>query len=86
MSTIDIRCHKIPKPINEIIFGDRGLNEIVGEGGTAIAAHILKRPNANENFLQIRDQSNEFVNVVSAEHARNLIKALEKSIELGWLK
>lgn len=86
MSTIDIRQIKVPKPINEIVFGERGINEIVGEGGSAISAHALRRPNLAEHFLQIRDQSDEFVNVVSAEHARNLIKALEKAIQLEWLK
>lgn len=86
MRTIDIRFEPSPAPITTINFADKGINAIVGKGGSAVAAHCVHRPKVDEHFLQIRDNSNEFVNVVSADHARNLIKSLEKAIELEWLK
>ncbi|WYV99734.1 hypothetical protein Roomu2_00054 [Pseudomonas phage vB_PpuM-Roomu-2] len=86
MSTIDIRFEETPKPITTINFADKGINPIVGKGGSAVAAHCVHRPKCDEHFVQIRDNSNEFVNIVSVAHARNLIKALERAIQLGWLK
>lgn len=84
MTNIDIR-YISDQPVVQIQFADRGQQQIAGIGGRAVGAWILKRPNLDQNFLQIKD-THDFVNICSVEHARNLIKALEKAIELEWLK
>lgn len=45
-------------------------------------AHTLTQ---YEDKVKIVD-SDEYVFIVDKEHAENLIKALHKAIELGWLK
>lgn len=40
----------------------------------------------NSNCIKIEDDLEEFVIITSKEHAENLKKALDKAIELGWLK
>lgn len=61
--------------VSSIQFADRS------DEGT-LQAHIIER---NNNRVKIKDGA-EFVYVSDAEHARNLVKALEKAISLGWLK
>ena len=38
------------------------------------------------NTLYIRNDRDELVAIKGKEHAENLIKALQKAIEIGWLK
>lgn len=47
--------------------------------------HFLRKWEEDDTFVKISDGL-DFVLVESAEHARNLQKALDKAIELGWLK
>ncbi|MOA05718.1 hypothetical protein D3C78_1253280 [compost metagenome] len=48
-------------------------------------ADILRNGPFNQLEL-IESHNGDYVRVNGVEHARNLIKALEKAIELGWLK
>lgn len=50
-----------------------------------IATHLVIKPNY-DNYVGIVDNGNEFVLIQSAQHAVYLIQALEKAVELGWLK
>ena len=45
----------------------------------------LESSGAGRGYVYIRDDDDYLV-IESAEHARNLQKALDKAIELGWLK
>jgi len=42
----------------------------------------------DKGFILIKDSADDayFVSVLNKEHALNLIKGLEKVIELGWVK
>lgn len=82
--TLDIRFEEETVVINNIRFADKGIQNIEGVGGTAVGAYMLHRPKLDENFLQIKD-STDFVNICSKQHAKELIKALNKAIELEWL-
>lgn len=62
--------------ITEIVFAN-GHND----NGTSQAYSVLKE----NGYVEIHGNL-EFVIVGSKEHAKNLIKALEKAISLGWLK
>lgn len=74
MSEIDIRNESIA-PIDKIVFSDRGLNYIV-------ATHLKK---ADEYFVIMDEESRDSVIVESREQTENLIKALQKAIELKWV-
>lgn len=78
MSVFDVRKNS-SADITDIVFsGD------CGRENQDIANHIVKSYDYN-NCVEVRD-CGEFVLIESAEHARNLQKALDKAIELGWLK
>ena len=73
MSTIDIRNGKQCE-ITEIIFWDHDIAK------TTPATHLKVD---NDHEVAIHDEE-DFVFIVSQEHAENLIKSLQKAIELGW--
>lgn len=65
--------------ISKVVF-----SEYSGKSGFDISHYITKALDFT-GCIKIWDSS-EFVLIESAEHARNLQKALDKAIELGWLK
>jgi hypothetical protein len=75
---IDIR-NESNEQVTVIQFADRN-------GGYTKATRIHRK---NSGTVAIEEEdgmaSSEDVRVTSIPHARNLIKALEKAIELGWL-
>lgn len=73
MATFDVRDND--PSIVEIVFADK----YVG------IANTLDVSDVDRGFVLIRDDEDYLV-IESAEHARNLQKALDKAIELGWLK
>lgn len=74
MATIDIREDK--SEIDAIIFSEEETRDGI------CVAYIMDKELGR---LNIRD-ANEHVILTSKEHVLNLIKALNKAIELGWLK
>lgn len=77
MSELDIRL-KQSEAVTSIRFQDDGKDY-------DIATHLTVKPNY-DNYVGIVDNGNEFVLIRSAQHAVYLIQALEKAVELGWLK
>lgn len=77
MSTFDVRNQEVGK-INEIIFADKEHSD-----GSYQAFKVEPWTSGD---VKIYDSHDDYVFVNSEEHARNLIKALEKAIELGWLQ
>ena len=75
MSTIDIRASQ--EDVQRIIFSDSC------DKGYGVAYALEKHHTGD--FVQLQD-GGEMVLISSKEHAANLIKALQKAIELGWLK
>lgn len=78
MTSYDVRKNS-SVDITDIVF-----SEEYGRENQDIANHIVKSDDYN-NCVEVRD-CGEFVIIESAEQARNLQKALDKAIELGWLK
>ncbi|WYV99223.1 hypothetical protein Roomu2_00055 [Pseudomonas phage vB_PpuM-Roomu-2] len=74
MKVIDIRDNQ---EFGKVVFADR-LN-----GTTNVAHYIDKFPHKGSS-IRIQDGT-EFVVISGLEHANNLIKAIEKAKELGWL-
>lgn len=80
MVTFDVR-KECPVKIEKILF-----SESVAQNKNYDIAWEL-RPYWNcEGFVAVHGGDSQNVLVESAEHARNLKKALDKAIELGWLK
>jgi hypothetical protein len=77
MTVYDVRCGDDSK-IEEVVFADKAC-----VGGSYQAYKIA--PNVDGD-VKLIDGSGDYVYVNSENHARNLIKALEKAIELGWLQ
>lgn len=77
MNELDIRL-KQRETVTTIRFQDDGRDYDV-------ATHLTVKPNYDD-YVGIVDNGNEFVLIQSAQHAVYLIQALEKAIELGWLK
>lgn len=65
--------------ISKVVF-----SECTGKNGFYIS-HYISKASEYGGCIKIWDNS-EYVLIESAEHARNLKKALDKAIELGWLK
>ncbi|WYV99053.1 hypothetical protein Amme3_00057 [Pseudomonas phage vB_PpuM-Amme-3] len=67
--------------ITEIVFGESTKD-------IELAERIVQPSNSSRHgqFVLIKDGAGEHINVEDVKHARNLIKALEKAIELEWLK
>lgn len=82
MSTLDIR-KDITEPTTRIVFAERTAERTAEH--TSIAHFLVQWPR-RDNAVSIEDGTNEKVIVMSKQHALDLIKALEKSIALGWLK
>lgn len=77
MSVLDIREENFK--IEKIVFSESETEE-----GCDIS-YFLSNWEEDGTFVKISDGL-DFVLIESAEHARNLQKALDKAIELGWLK
>jgi hypothetical protein len=65
--------------IDQLVFADGKAPD-----GSYQASRI--EPHTEGADVKLYDGSGDYVYVNSAEHARNLVKALNKAIELGWLK
>lgn len=76
MSSIDIR-EQGEDTVDTIVFADAEDSEDV------VQAHYVRR--WSSNYFTIED-SDESVVINSKEHALDLIKAIEKAIELEWVK
>lgn len=83
MSVFDVRSEK-SDGIEKIVF------EIDDNSSFVLATNITRHYDENESIIRISeddpDEVNSYVLVGSAEGARYLQKALDKAIELGWLK
>lgn len=77
MAIFDVRNNEVGA-IDEIRFADED------DYTWSILTHISSEEIRDGNILLI--PSGEYARIHSKIHARNLIKALEKAIELGWLK
>ena len=77
MSTYDVRSNN-EEVIDEIVFAE----DCAWEGGwqaCSITCNTLKK------YILVSDPGESLV-INSKEHALNLIKALNKAIELGWIE
>lgn len=85
MAKIDIRTvRKDLSEIDSIVFAEN--DALDGKDEIYIAFEIVKRKEFDGKRIAIRDGSNEYVLVHSVEHAQNMITALQKAIELGWVE
>ena len=71
----DVRID-VDKEITEIVFGDIDPTFYLGTG--------VKR--WGQAKISIFSDDDAEVGIKDREHAENLIKALQKAIEIGWLK
>ena len=80
MTTVDISIDiRTKKELTSIIFSDP-----IDEDGDSIAYKLTKSCN-HKNHVLINDNT-DYILIESKEHAENLKKALDKAIELGWIK
>lgn len=78
---IDIRNSVDENPITEIRFADEY------RAGTAFRqADIMCQDSSSTAVRILESGNNDYVRVWDKAHAQNMITALEKAIELGWLK
>jgi hypothetical protein len=75
MSTIDVRGEL--ENVSEIRFADKDSYDYCPD--------VIRGGGARQTTLVETDSDRELV-IRNKEHAENLIKALNKAIELGWLK
>lgn len=79
MTTVDISIDiRTQQESTSIIFSDP-----LDEYGDSIAYKLTK--SCMDNHVLINDRK-DYVLIESKEHAENLKKALDKAIELGWIK
>lgn len=78
MAIFDIR-KDVVEPTTRIVFAEAMIER-------TCVAHFLTPFNRRDDSVAIQDGTLEKVVVVSKQHALDLIKALEKAIELEWLK
>lgn len=79
MTTVDISIDiRTKKELTSIIFSDP-----IDEDGYSIAYKLTK--SCMDNHVLINDRK-DYILIESKEHAENLKKALDKAIELGWIK
>lgn len=72
--------------IHTIQFAERDFNRSSGPCYIqGFSIERWKQRSKGENSVSITD-GGDYVVISSAEHADNLIKAIEKAKELGWLK
>jgi hypothetical protein len=76
MAVFDVR-EDVEESITEIVFAEKKDNE-----GTSLAYKMGRMWNG----VALHDDTGEKVLVQSAQDAQSLIKALNKAIELGWLR
>ena len=77
MSTYDVRSNN-EETINKIVFAE-GCDEQESWQACSITCNTLKK------YILVSDPGESLV-INSKEHALNLIKALNKAIELGWIE
>ena len=77
MAIIDVRQEE-SESTDTIVFSDK-----YSGGGFNIGNRLTKHPDSD--YVRLSDNL-EYVLISNAEHAENLIKALRKAIDLGWLK
>lgn len=80
MAAIDIR-DQTDITIDRIVFDD-----LDRPTTWSFAVALVHYCNDDADTFRIVDDSGDFVRILSKEHAKNLIKALEKAIELGWVE
>lgn len=78
MAIFDIR-KDVVEPTTRIVFAEAMMER-------TCVAHFLVPFNRRDDSVAIQDGTNEKVVIASKQHALDLIKALEKAIELEWLK
>lgn len=67
--------------ISKICFADE-----VDRVGASQACTITPEIYGGEKYIELSGATGEVVLINSIDHVKNLIKALEKAIELGWLE
>ena len=78
MSTYDVRSNN-EEVIDEIVFAEKYC------GGSQAFRICQDWSSTHEKYIVISDGC-DFTIINSKEHALNLIKALNKAIELGWIE
>lgn len=78
MAIFDVRTD-IVDPTSRVVFADK-----INDG--TVVAHFIEPFPSRAHSVSLQDGSSEKVIVVSKQHALDLITAIEKTIELGWLK
>lgn len=78
MSTLDIRKVEDNFKINKIIFSDYGNEYVTG--------YALFRRDDRRDAITILDEEDTEIILESVEQVENLIEALKKAVELGWVK
>lgn len=76
--TIDVRDVGVSDVVTVIVFSEGGANYSTG-------THLLRRED-REGAITIIDEEDDEVVLESVEQVQNLIKALNKAVELGWVK
>lgn len=80
MSEFDVR-KKNDIVITEIVFAN-----MTSHANEFDLAYLCRQSDAFINTIMLSDVGGEVLCIQDKEHALNLIKALNKAIELGWLK
>lgn len=78
MSIFDVR-KDVTEPTTRIEFAERTVD-------STCVAHFIVPFNRRDHAISIGDGTGEKVVISSKQHALDLIKALEKSIQIEWLK
>ena len=78
MSTYDVRSNN-EEVIDEIVFAEKYC------GGSQAFRICQSWTSTHETYIVISDGC-DFTIINSKEHALNLIKALNKAIEFGWIE
>ena len=66
--------------LTTIIFADEE-----SDAGTT-QGYMIQQGDGHDDLIKIIDNQDDFVYISSKQHAKDLIKALEKAISLGWVK
>jgi hypothetical protein len=79
MSTIDIRQVEDTSEVNKIIFSNGGDRYVTG-------SYLLHRQYRLDTITILDEEEDSEIIIESVEQVENLIKALNKAVELGWVK
>ena len=79
MSSYDVRNNNSADITNIVFYEECGRDKDI------VLASCIMKPDCYNDCVEVWGRT-ESVLIESAEHARNLQKALDKAIELGWLK